>query len=305
MKNFHKQGLHIKDIDFVIVTRDNPDAYADVKEIYELNVQLNKVASELQIIHYYLNQKAYQELSPTLKPHYKQERNAIHRLELFVDSPDVEKLDLDNGIALCYFPVASHEAFYHNQDKERRGATAHSCLGIRLELKTNQDKPPGASIERPILRLGYVSGTSWSPLLSHHLGNCDLLITGIGNINANDYNKVKYCDEGLGFLGTFSLLEEIAPKLLLCCEFNGREGDVRVEAIKKMRQEYSKSTRPSRTIPVVLPGDDGLLVDLKNLQVRCSINNAFVDPAHVRVVKTVDSFGGLQYLSPECCFVRE
>ena len=300
LDNFHKQGLHIKDIDFVIVTRDNPEAYADVREIYELNAQFNKIASELQIIHYYFNQKAYQELSPILKPHFKQERNALHRLLLFVDSPDVEKIDLGNGIILGYFPVTNHEAFYQNHDRDGRNALAHSCLGIRLELKSSQDKPQGSLTERPILRFGYVSGAAWSPLLSHHLGNCDLLVAGFGNTNASDYSKIKYSDDGLGFFGTFSLMEEIAPRLLLCCEFSGREGDIRIEAVKKMREEYTKSTRSSRTTPVVLPGDDGLFVDLKSLQVRCSISKALVDPAQVRVAKTMDSYGKLQYMSPEC-----
>lgn len=286
LETFHQKGLHIKDIDYVIVTRDSPDAHADVKEIYDLNAQLNKASKELQVINYYINPKAFQELSHTLKPQYKQERNTLHRLEIFVDSPDVEKIDLGSGITLSYFSATPPMPYQTPEQHRHPHQTAPSCLGICLDLKSPQDS----------IKIGYVSGTGWSPLLSHHLSNCDILITGFGSLGSTDFNKITSLNDGLGYFGTFSLLEEVNPRLMVCCEFSGREGDIRIEAVGKMRQER---TRKEET--TVLPGDHTLLIDLKTGHVRCSLTGTLVPPAHVKVAKLADLFGSLSYLSPASC----
>lgn len=300
LENFHEQGLHIRDIDFVIVTGDQLESYADVKEIYELNYQLNKVSQELQIIQYYFNHKAFQDLSRVLKPHFKQERHTLHSLEIFLDSPDVEKIELSEGIVLNYFQATNRESYMHAQDsKDDRASKSQTALGIRLELKTtalhSQDK---ASV-----KIGYAGQAPWNPLLAHHLGNVDVLIAGFGNTSSNDYNKISYNQDSLGYYGTYTLLEEISPRLLLCGEFSGREGDIRIETVQKIRDEYySQSGRPQRHLPVVLPGDTGLFICLKSLKVKCSVSDEWVDPAQIRVVKTASAFGRLEYLAPACFY---
>ena len=294
--NFHEQGLHIRDIDFVIVTGDQPECYADVKEIYDLNYQLNKMSPELQIIHYYFSHKAFQELSRFLKPHFKQERNSLHSLELFVDSSDVEKIELAEGISLHYFLAATREAFSTaHESKEERAAKNHSGLGIRFELKNISEKRS--------VRLGYIANAAWNPLMAHHLGSCDLLITGFGNTCPNDYNKLSYNSDCLGYYGTYTLLEEVAPRLLLCGEFGGREGDIRLETVQKLRQEYTTHLgKTSRPLPNILPADTGLLIHLKTLEIKCSVNEEWINPAEVKAIKTADAFGKLEFLSPSCCY---
>lgn len=295
LDNFHQQGLHIKDIDYVIVSGDHPDTYSDIKEIYDLNYQLNKVNPELQIINYYLSQKAYQALSRTLKPNFKQERNTVHCLELFLDSPDVEKAELGEGITLNYFPVLTQDTFFQNPlIKEERNPKIPACLGIRFDLKTVADKTP--------LRIGYVSNAPWSPLLAHHLGHCELLITGFGNTNPNDYGKLKYNDDCLGYYGSYSLLEEINPKVLLCTEFDGNEGDIRIEVVKQLRQDFAHSqpNRSSRSTPAILAADTKLYLNLKTMEVQCTISQTLVSPSDVHVVKSAENFGSLNYLSPRC-----
>ena len=294
LENFHQQGLHIKDIDYVIVTGESASSYADIQEIYELNYQLNKISSELQIIHYYLSPKAYQALSPALKPNFKQERHTVHCLELFLDSPDVEKIELNDGINFSYFPLKSQRNAQEGLSKEERNTKSVSSLGLHFDLSTHH------LVEKQSIRLGYASGAPWSPLLGHHLGHCDLLIAGFGNTNPGDYSKLKYNEESLGYHGTFSLLEETTPKLLLCSEFDCEEGDVRLEAVKMMREQYAAMYPNARHMPTILPVDNQLLLDLATLQVQCSATKTSVDPSRIRVVKLADSFGNLQYLSPSC-----
>jgi tetratricopeptide (TPR) repeat protein len=297
LENFHRQGLHIKDIDYVIVTGDHPDSYADIQDMHTLNYQLNQAGSELQIIHYYLNPKAYQALSSTLKPHFKQERHAIHCLELFQDSPDIEQVELSDGIALSYFPLGKQTGTFQGAfSKDARNVATSANLGLRFDLKT----PDNDSCESgTALRLGYISGAPWSHLLGHHLELCDVLITGFGHTHSDDYTRLKYNEDCLGFYGTFSLLEEISPQLLFCSEFDGKEGDVRLEVVKMLRQQYAAAYPNARNTPNILPVDVQLVLNLLTLQIQCSATQTLIDPSDAHIVKGKDRL--LQYLSPRCC----
>lgn len=303
IQNMHLSGLYIKDIDYVIVTHDQQETYADIKEIYDLNCQLNQASGDIQRIHYYLNHTIYEELLTILKPHSKQERQAIHRLEFFMDSPETEKVELGSHIQLHYFPITPHAALSHNFMRKRdRNGSLSSILGIRLELILPQDALSlQGKNEKSSINLGYISGVSWSPFAAHQLANCDIILAGIGNTNPTDYNKTAYLDDCLGYFGLCSLLEDISPKLLLCTEFGGREGDIRLEIIKKMRYEYLQNKTGPCSHSVILPADIGLFLDLKTFQIRCSISRTLVDPAEIRVVRSTGNFGPLHYLSPACC----
>lgn len=288
LDHFHSQGYSIRDIDFVVVTRNNTEAYSDVKSIFELNQQLNKTAPERQIIHYYLHQKVCLELASFLKPSFKQARNTIHKLEMFLDSPDVEKIELEEGIFLHYF-LTNMPSSSQNYNKMDEQAFSQSNLGIRFELTSDHKK----------LKLGYLSGIAWSPLLAHHLGHCDIILAGFGNTNSNDYLKLGYNEDCLGYYGTSTLFEELAPKVMLLSEFGGREGDIRIEVVKKMRFENPRNSAQMQSD--LLAADIGLVINLDNLRVKCSISEASVPAGDVSVVASNDSFGRLRYLS-SCYF---
>ncbi|MBS4169234.1 hypothetical protein [Parachlamydia sp. AcF125] len=269
LHHFHEQGLHIRDIDYVIVTQDRPLCYAGIKQIYDLAYKVNRLDTEPKIIHYYLNQKAYQELSLILKPHFKQERNTVHSLELFVDSTDMEKIELNEDIVLHYFPVA----------KDKTSQT----LGIRLDLRL---------LEAPYseIKCGYYSGGAWSPSLGNFLKNCDVIIAGLGNTSPHDYGKHRYNENSLGYFGCMTLLDEARPSLFLFTELDGTQGDIRLEIAKKMRAECKNQT-------VILPADCNLAVHLKKRQIQCSLSKKWVDPQEIHVVKASMPFGKLSYIS--------
>ena len=293
LRNFHARGLHIKDIDSVVITRGDKDAYADVKAIYDLNYGFNKMSSDLHIIHYYLNQQAHRAIAPNLKPHFKQERNTVHSLDLYVDSPEIESINLADDIALEYFPAFTSTA---QGDTTRATESTAAPIGIRLTLQMNELMRVNNDGKSQV-RVGYLSGAGYSPVAATSLSECDLLVTGFEGTNNHDYNKLKYNETSLGYFGTYSLLEEVAPRLLVFTEFNGQDGDIRVEVAKKLRQEYAYSSHHNS---VVMPGDSGLVVDLENQRVQCSVSKTFVDPSQIRITKTRDTFGNLEYLSPNC-----
>lgn len=297
LNHFHQQGLHIRDIDVIIVTNGNFDSYADIKEIYELNYQVNKTANNPHTIHYYLASQAYQTLSTALKPHFKQERHSVHRLELFLDSPEGDKIDLTDNVILHYFPIGT--PLKHTPartGKEEGASTMPGQLGIKLDLHLKAAKD-----DKHHLSVGYISGAPWSAMLAHSLGSCDVLIAGFGNTSPNDYNKLKYNEDSLGYFGCYSLIEEVQPRLFICSEFHGNEGDIRLDVVKMMRQEYATAYPDTQQTPIVLPGDSNLLVELHSLHVFCSVTKEAVPADAIRVSKFAANFGTLQFLSPRCC----
>lgn len=289
LDNFHQHGFYIKDIQHIIVTKNYPEAYADIKRIYDLNYQLNKLNPDLHVIHYYINQSAYHELSHLLKPNFKQERNSLHCLELFHDSPEVEKEVLAEGILLNYFSTNLKTNFSNDLGNWKTG---NESMGIKFDLKAMHLS------DKSSFAIGYLSGTTWSPLLAHHLGHCDILLTGFGRTQPNDYGKLNYNEDCLGYFGTYSLLEEINPKLLLCGEFDGWDGDIRLEIIKKLCKELENQQKKHSS--TILPFDKGLTVDLSEFLIECSASKILLAPEEVRVIRTHNAFGSLQYLSGKC-----
>lgn len=281
LHTLHRQGLRIDDIDCVIVTREQHAILAEVKEIYDLNTLVNTAQEPLHIIHYYLSHPVHEMLGRSLKPHFKQERHTVHCLELYLDSPEVETVAIDDGMMLHYFATGKTEEMV-------------TSIGIQLELTGPAQV---ASPHSHPIKVGYVSDTPWSPHLAEHLQGCDLLIVGIGETSPEDCAKQQYQENSLGYFGCLSLLEEVRPRLLLCCEFRGNEGDVRIEVIKKLRADFANhNTRPT----TILPGNVGLKVDLTTLQIFCTASQSFIDPAQVYVARTNEGFGALHYLSPHC-----
>lgn len=86
---------------------------------------------------------------------------------------------------------------------------------------------------------------------------------------------------------------------MLLTEFGGREGDIRLEIIKKLRNELNSASSLQKSI--LLPADIGMTIDLNFLQVKCLISGTSVDPHHIHVVAQNDSFGRLNYLSRHYC----
>jgi len=284
LDNFHAKGLCIRDIDFVIVTKETEDAYGDIGTIYELNQHLNKCTPELQIIHYYLQQNTYQKLSSLLKPHLKQARNAIHNLQIFQDSPDVEKIELSPNIVLHYFQPSIELS---NAKLEAPSWTSGN-LAIKLDLLSENNSTS--------LQIGYVSGLGWSSSIAKYLGKCNVLLAAFGNTDINDFAKLTYNNHSLGYNGCSTLQREIEPRLMLLTEFGGREGDIRLEVTKKMRLETKVNALSN-----LFPADIGMVIDLKDLTIQCSLSNAFTPPALTSVTTFTPQFGRLRYLSAELC----
>jgi hypothetical protein len=264
LKTFHERGFFITDIDYCIVTDHKPSSWSDILSLYQLNFKLNKINPEHKTIHYFLNQTAFRELSHELKPNFKQERDTVKSLELFVDSPDVESIQLQEGIVLNYFATQKEVA---------------ATIGIQLILGQE-------------LRVGFLSQTPWTPFLASNLAGTDILIAAFGKTDPNDWGKLHYHESSLGYFGTLSLMEELNPSVVLCTEFDGNQGDLRMEVIRKFRKEFKGEAT------TILPGEKGMLFDIKHLNLKCSVLNTDISLEHVELVKSQEIFGAFTILSP-------
>ena len=271
LNNFHEAGYFVNAIDYVIVTRSEPCYYEDLDAIHSLNYQRNTLAESLHVISYYLNPSAYRELSSKLHPRFKEERNTVNCLEVFYHSPELETIQLSDEHKFSYFA---------NQKDE-----SDCQIGLRFELSDGDYTQI----------VSYLSGLPWNSIFTSHLRESALVIGAFENTHLDDVNKVKFNTDSLGFNGSSTLIEELSPKLFITCEFSGKEGDIRMDVAKKLREEIAYSKQGSTN---VLPADKTLLLNLRNLQVRCSINKNFVSSGQIQVVKAQKHFSSLQFISP-------
>jgi len=315
LNHFHEAKHHIQDIDYIVVVNNEPSIHNEVREIYELNFQLNQVSERPHFINYYLNHYSYQILSSILKPRYKQEKHAVHLLELYIDSEE-EKIDLSEDIRLHYFllPTTVANTLTQNAFHNERNSQPLSKLGIRFELTAffnnlidqenenhpsqNLEKENQSSKSKDIV-IGYIEGVKWTSTLANRFLNCDLMIVGVGNTSENDLQKISYMESDMGYFGTLSLLEKINPKIFICTSFGGKNGDIRFEFLKKLRQERVMLLQGNTPSPAVLPGEIGLQIDLKNLKLIDLQTREHKLPEDLSILRQGSDFSRLLFLHKE------
>jgi len=274
LEALYKKNFSLLDIDYVIVTHSRREAFQDISGIFELASEINRLLGKPHVIHYYFNRIAYQEMIQILKPRYRQEKSALHCLEIYLDTPDVEKIELQKGITLGYFLTS--------KSFNPLNPSGSLNLGIKLDLQEGTKKRS----------IAYVSSSQWTPLLGAHVGDADILIAGFGYTQKSDLEGERYLDDCLGYFGTATLIQESPPALAIITEFDKRVAGARLEIIKKIRENVEL---PETT---VIPGDPDLFVDLSDIKIRCSITGSLVAPDLAKVVQGSDPVSGLQFLSP-------
>lgn len=263
LEKLHANELHINAIDYVIVTSSSFEAFADAKAIYDLNYKCNLQSDSLHIIYYFLHQGAYKALAGSLIPHFKQEKDTIRCLELYMDSPDTESISLSDEVTLNYFTL---------------GKTKET-LGISLEILSTD-------LEREF-SIGWISleGCSEGDLALHNFANYDILIANV-------------LDGQIGCLKGILQQGEQKNSLLLFHELAKKESDTRLLIAKTLKDSMNAK---SRLIKTILPIDRGLLVKLHDLSAQCTSCGEYSNASEMHVAKSKRTFGKLSYLCSECC----
>lgn len=147
-------------------------------------------------------------------------------------------------------------------------------LGIRLALERCGVAPEE---DNKVVQVAVITGSLGNAALAHRLVGCELIIAEMD-------------DQQL-----FLALDQLSPKLCLACHLATARGDLRLDVVREIRRSFR-----DQCTTVILPVDRGLCVDLDCLNVRCSITGAFAPYHEVRVVRSADPFGALQYVSGQC-----
>jgi hypothetical protein len=168
--------------------------------------------------------------------------------------------------------------------------------GLAIRLQFDREQSDLFERQAPSVSLGFLSGVAWTPDWIKLFRNCQIVIAGFENTSPDDYGKRCYNTDSLGYFGTYSLLHSVRPRLLIISEFNRREGDIRLEIIRQMRDEANHLAIPT----TILPADNGLCLNLNSQSVYCTMTRTLVDPTALRMIKPEDPFGQLHYLAPQC-----
>lgn len=262
LEQLHIHGLFVTDIDIVIVTRNEPEAYTDLTALYHLNYQLNKDAKELHVLQCYLTQHVYQRTHRELRPNFKQEKGTLHTLDLFSDAPHGEKAILAAGIQLHYFALGSEH------------------LGCVLELSEHEHQ----------CKIGLLPDAPWDPQAVDPFAACDVLIGSIGKTNGDDFNFRRAPSTHLGLSGLKQAAQLTKPKLLIACELDGSYGDIRYDALRKLRHEVNGS---------ILPGESGLCVDLYTLAVKPPDLDRFYPVHEIKLLNGAEPFAPLRFTTSD------
>jgi hypothetical protein len=266
LEKLHESGLNINSIDFVIVTSNASESFAEAKAIYDLNYKCNLHSDSLHIINYYLNQGAYKNLFATLKPHFKQEKDTVRCLELYMDSPETESVSLTSEVSLNYFLMGK----------------AKENLGISFTIK-------GHELQKDF-SIAWIMLDALDTKELASLGNYDILIGGFNDAleNPQQLNHIK------------ELFDKNPQKnsLLLFSENAKKENDTRLQIAKSLKDSLNSKSRLTKT---VLPLESGLMIHFHNQTLQCSSCFEYANASDIHVAKSKKSFGKLFYLCSECC----
>jgi hypothetical protein len=209
----------------------------------------------------------YTEYAAKLRPQFREERSSLVCLETFQDGYGEECYELDPRIKLWY-------------------AKAEEALMIRLELT----KEAASSVS-----FGYLTNASWSPSCSSFFKECSVLLLGFGQTSPEDLEKISIQSSCVGYFGLAQASEELENlQVLLVAEFCSSQGDIRLEIIKKLKQESSQKAEEQTIFPV----EQGFILDLDGMRIKTGRHN-FSDCENVRVVRCEGMFSPLAYLSQD------
>ena len=262
LKRFHQSGYHVSDIDAVIVTREDQEDSQDLYGIYQLNGQCNSNGSEFHLIRYFIHPSLFRKMGSQLKPQFKQERNNLVSLDLFEER---ETIELHSKVRFTYM----------NAEKNR-----DANLALLFDL--------------PQRKLGYFSKAPYSVESLNLMDGCDVLILGFDETTPKDLLMQEQMEKSLGFMGVFNLCNELGPKVAFIAEHSGQVGDIRMEAVKRLKKILAQENCSTTVFPV----ESGMRFDLDHLRLQ-GTNKDWIEMKHVRLIQPQGAFTPLHTLSAE------
>ncbi len=263
LERFHKAGLHIWDIDHVIVTDGNETASFDLDRLWTFNREINSLLKEWQlsphVISYWLHPTAFERCAPSLRPSFRQERSTVHRLETFHDISAFETLDLNDKIALDYGSTTPSEGH---------------IAPLMIRLRSLQENSHSS--------LGFLSQAPWNEAQNAFFSSCQTVVLGIGETSFEEIASLSSNTVSLGYSGVVKILDNETTRLAVIAEQGFSEGDIRIESLKRLREELRSPTT------TIIPAEEGVTIYLDSLHMTAA---GLDTPTPIHAIKTIRSEG--------------
>jgi hypothetical protein len=235
LSRFHKAGLHIWDVDHVIVTDEEEGS---LESVWAFNKEVNSMLQQWNlsphIISYWLHPHSYEKHARNMRPTCRAEQGSLHQLEVFCEDDHFESVCLTENVQLDFC-------------RTNPSLGVSSPLQIRLRASDS---------------IGFLLGGRAKQESHEFLSSCNALVVGIGDVLLEDVSGISQTEGMLGYQGVLSLLQSSSAKICIVSEFGFTEGDLRTEVIKQLRHDLSDRET------VILPGEDGVEIFIENLSVR-------------------------------------
>jgi hypothetical protein len=287
LERFHAAGLHIWDIDHVIVTDGRSTAYSDLERIWTFNKEINTLLKEWQlephVISYWLHATAFEQNAHIVRPLFRQEMATVHRLGTFHDISAFETVELHDHLSFDYSSTQP---------------TTYAPSPLMVRFRTTQDEEPSpaqAQVFPPTEQqpnsstVGFLSQAPWAEAQNAFLSCCQTLILGVGETSFEEITSQSRPASSLGTAGIINILDNPTTRLAIIAEQGLSEGDIRIESLKYLREELKG---PSTTI---LPAEEGMTIDLQTLHMTARGLDTPTPVQSIRAVRSAGQFSQLTF----------
>jgi tetratricopeptide (TPR) repeat protein len=274
LETFTDNGFHIREVTDVIVSHNHPDHRDDLTSIADLEYQrvrgLPDGSRPRRTIYY---------LDPDTNSMYR----SLLR-DCSVGAGSIKQLEPDEPKPIP--PEVRCLPF----KTEHGGGQLHQPTGFVLELPMPGTRKP--------FRLGYTSDTEYFDGLPAKFDGCRIIICHFSSARPDDYVGKKERNGHLGYTGLLNLIKNTNADMYVVSEFWGGKGDIRFELVQKLKYDLAGAGR--RDVEKILAADAGLMIDLLDLNVRCSQCQRWCDYSSIWTVKPDARFGKMRYLCDQC-----
>ncbi|MBD3284781.1 tetratricopeptide repeat protein [candidate division WOR-3 bacterium] len=268
---FTREGFHIKEVDYVFVTRNHMEHSANLTGLADLYHQWRLYEPQRESdssLDFYLN--------PATKREYEQ------KISKKLDTASIHRLAV-RKTPYRLKDTARVDAFGTTYDP--KGTARAVGFVMTAELENGEKR-----------RIGYTSDTNYFRDLPRKLAKCDVILTHFSIAGPEGFEDTDSGEESLNYQGLRKLIEGTRAKLYVISKFWGARGDYRIEFIDKLLYDFSKKKRGV----TIIPGDVGCMINLSDYGIRCSNCGAFVPYEDIEIQKPSGDFGKLAYVCRSC-----
>lgn len=266
LERLHTAGLHVWDIDHVIVTDGCETASSDLERLWTFNAEINAYLKEWgldpHIISYWLHPQCFERSNAKMRPRFRQEQATIHRLETFQDMNSFETIALTEIVKMDY----------------QASPLPLSPLSLRLSSDSS-------------FTIGFTSGAPYTQHLGEFLSPCTGLILGMGPSSFEEITSLSLSPNALGYGGTHQILKQAHnAQFAIIAEQAATDGDLRIETLKQLRNEIGVPTL------TILPAEEGSTFYLPSLHMTAPGLDSPTPIRSVRALRTKGHCSRLMFL---------